>query len=447
MPADANSPVDLSEMLTRVGRDHLSSALSRQVQFFFDYEGDWPQTEAADAALVQRVAYYLVGRAIDAARQGSVFFSVQGDRCAPDRLRLQLQVAAAGAGLQADSSFSALAAPGQAPQGPAEIDGLWQVREACDALQGHLQVDRLPGEGLLLRADFHLDCQPGNGPHEPRDPPDARGAEAWLIGQPPVVYESLARRLQRLGWHVRVLGTVDDACDALNAPQRQQAPALALGCPMFGVTAADFARLRRHLGPGTAMVFSPLQEDTDAAAAMPGDVLTLPPPLSPGQLVGLTRHAARPAAPAPQERSGSGSAESRPRLLVADDNEVNQHLFCEMLKVLGYEVEVVDDGQAAVDRCQACPPDGVLMDVMMPRLSGLDATRELRRRQAAGQLQHFPIIAATALVTEADQQACRDAGMDAYLSKPMDLAALAREVHRHVPLPGRESTCSPPASV
>ncbi|HYE40389.1 MAG TPA: response regulator, partial [Ramlibacter sp.] len=151
-------------------------------------------------------------------------------------------------------------------------------------------------------------------------------------------------------------------------------------------------------------------------------------------LLRVTRRASASALrPSGHTRPAPLTMASRPRLLVVDDNSLNQLLLSEMLQVLGYEADIEADGRAAVSHCAATPPDGVLMDLQMPVMDGIEATRRIRELQAERRIPHFPIVAATALTSLQDREACMRAGMDGYLTKPLDLRSLAVELGRHVP--------------
>jgi signal transduction histidine kinase/CheY-like chemotaxis protein/HPt (histidine-containing phosphotransfer) domain-containing protein len=119
------------------------------------------------------------------------------------------------------------------------------------------------------------------------------------------------------------------------------------------------------------------------------------------------------------------------KILVAEDNPVNQQVAVGLLRRQGHEVDVVADGHAAVQAVQARLYDLVLMDVHMPGLDGLDATRRIRG--LPGDERRIPIIALTASVTPGDTERCLAAGMDAQLSKPIDPVALATILSHHAP--------------
>jgi CheY-like chemotaxis protein/anti-sigma regulatory factor (Ser/Thr protein kinase) len=110
------------------------------------------------------------------------------------------------------------------------------------------------------------------------------------------------------------------------------------------------------------------------------------------------------------------------RILLAEDNPVNEKVACRTLERLGYQVGIARHGAEAVAAWETGGYDLILMDCQMPVLDGYEATREIRRREAAG--SHIPIVALTAHAMKDDDRKCRAAGMDDYLTKPIDRARM-----------------------
>lgn len=118
------------------------------------------------------------------------------------------------------------------------------------------------------------------------------------------------------------------------------------------------------------------------------------------------------------------------KVLVVDDNRVNLHLASAMLDRLGLVHELAESGQEALDRVVAGDFSLVLMDVEMPGMDGLTATRNLRAREAQSGSGHLPVVAMTANALQEDRERCLAAGMDGYLAKPVGLTTLRTEIHR-----------------
>jgi CheY-like chemotaxis protein/HPt (histidine-containing phosphotransfer) domain-containing protein len=126
-------------------------------------------------------------------------------------------------------------------------------------------------------------------------------------------------------------------------------------------------------------------------------------------------------------------AHSAARILVADDNISNLQVAQGMLKKMGLAADAVADGGEALQALSSVPYDLVLMDVRMPGMDGLEATKRIRQSELASQASHLPVIAMTASATQSDQDKCLEAGMDDFLSKPVMPHALADVLKKWLP--------------
>lgn len=111
-------------------------------------------------------------------------------------------------------------------------------------------------------------------------------------------------------------------------------------------------------------------------------------------------------------------------ILLAEDNLVNQKVALRVLKHLGYQADVVENGQAVIEAIASKSYDLILMDIQMPEMDGLEATQYIRNQELESQLPPIAIIAVTANATHDDQDICRQAGMNDYISKPIQIEKL-----------------------
>ena len=172
----------------------------------------------------------------------------------------------------------------------------------------------------------------------------------------------------------------------------------------------------RHTGPaGSTFVFDLVLEPTDAPA-----------------LAAHTAAQEAPPAPAPAMEPTAQQAARKAHVLVVEDNPVNALVAIESLKRFGFDPVHVDGGEAALTALRGNAFDLVLMDCQMPGIDGFETTRRWRHFEATEGRRHLPIIAVTANAAPEDRARCLAAGMDDYLTKPFELAALQALIEQHL---------------
>jgi signal transduction histidine kinase/ligand-binding sensor domain-containing protein/ActR/RegA family two-component response regulator len=137
-------------------------------------------------------------------------------------------------------------------------------------------------------------------------------------------------------------------------------------------------------------------------------------------------------APAPPLDVPAIRDRTKARILLAEDNMINRKIACRVLEKEGHQVQAVTDGRQAVEAWQRGGYDLILMDCQMPELDGYEATREIRRREAATGDEHIPIIALTAHAMKGAAEECLAAGMDDHLAKPLDREQLRKCLAMHL---------------
>jgi CheY-like chemotaxis protein/HPt (histidine-containing phosphotransfer) domain-containing protein len=142
--------------------------------------------------------------------------------------------------------------------------------------------------------------------------------------------------------------------------------------------------------------------------------------------------------------SGPALAQQSLRILLAEDNEINQHLAFSLLQKYGHTVVVAGDGQEALKIIESQPVDVVLMDIQMPRMDGFTATAAIREREKATG-GHVPIVALTAHAMKGDRERCLAAGMDTYVSKPLRARELLQAIALFFPAVAAEDVAPPAA--
>ena len=240
-------------------------------------------------------------------------------------------------------------------------------------------------------------------------------------------------RAQLEGWGMEVVDHGDPREALLEVlTEGLEADIAVLDMHMPGMDGAALAKgLREAHGWGRVplVLLTSLGEKVEAVRAL--EMLQLTKPVKAAALRDALAHALGAASSPRHGRAAGDASDLAPlRLLVAEDNEVNQIVAEGILKALGYDCDIAADGQETLEALERTAYAAVLMDCQMPVLDGYDATRELRRREAERDLPRLPVIAMTASVTEGERERCEAAGMDDFVPKPITPSDLGSALER-----------------
>ncbi len=421
------------------------------------YSGDpaLPDRLVGDAGRLRQVLLNLLSNAVKFTDAGEVVLTLGGRRLdtpgtGPERWELTVDVRDTGIGISADSAGRLFESFSQADSTIARRFGgtglgLAISRRLAELMDGSLTAEStgVPGEG----SRFHLVFCAYRAPALERRPDDPvpggiAGRRALIVDDNETHRRILATHLGAWGVVHRETGSPLEALGWLRRGERFDVALLDVVMPeMDGLELAD--AIKELPEPPPVIVLS----EYGRRGTTPAVALSLGKPIKPSALhdalvtvltgrTSVTGDAST--TPAPVVDAGLGHRHPL-RILVAEDNAVNQKLALRLLAQMGYEAELARDGVEALAALEGDTFDLVLMDVQMPALDGLEATRRIRARWPDRPLR---IVGLTANAMAGDREACLEAGMDDYVSKPIRPEALAAAIMA-TPTAVRRSTATP----
>ncbi len=401
-----------------------------------------------DPTRLSQALINLLSNAVKFTEQGWV--RLRGELLAEDdrRLQVRFEVRDTGVGIAPEQQARLFNAFEQADSSTTRRHGgtglgLALTRHLAAMMGGEVGLSSEPGAGSVFWFSAWLGRASEAG--ERAAPIPLQGLRALLVDDLPEARAALGDRLQLLGLQVDAFADGVAALDRVKAEMREGRP--------YDVFVVDWRmqpwdgietllQLRRALGAGMppSILVTAFNEPAmwrQARAAHCDAVLVKPVTASAlhDSLVRMLRR--QPSTPATAwAEPGQGRAlllqrHAGQRVLVAEDNPINREVVGELLRSAGLVVETVDDGAAAVERALSRDYALVLMDVQMPVMDGLAATRSIRAR--AGRAT--PIVAMTANAFGEDRRACLESGMNDHLPKPVDPELLYATLLRWLPLP------------
>ncbi|HUR24219.1 MAG TPA: response regulator [Acidimicrobiales bacterium] len=403
-----------------------------------------PSEVRGDPGRLRQILTNLLSNAVKFTERGEIVVRASLGEGGPDELRIRFEVCDTGIGLTPEAQERLFLPFSQADASTTRLHGgtglgLAISKQLVEMMGGDITLESHPGEGSTFRFTVTLARQ-RDAPQTRRRPQrDLRGLRVMIVDDNVTNRRILEHQMRSWAMPSGTAAGGRTALDMMREAEARGEPydVALVDLEMPGMDGLEVARTLRA-DPALSSTWLVLLTSrgvrgTAAAAREAGFSAYLTKPVRQSQLYDclatvvhqeggpshrlVTRHSI-----------SEDRARGRPRVLVADDNIVNQRVAVAMLAKLGYRADAVANGAEAVEALSRISYGAILMDCQMPEMDGYEATAEIRRREEGP--GRVPIIAMTASAMKGDRQRCLDAGMDDYVTKPVKLDVLQSTVAR-----------------
>jgi signal transduction histidine kinase/CheY-like chemotaxis protein len=427
-------------------------AYQNGLEFACDISAEVPDMLIGDAARLRQILVNLVGNAIKFTEEGEIVIRVEVDSLTDEETVLHFSVSDTGIGIPLDKQARIFEAFEQADGSTTRKYGGTGLGLAISVqlvkmMNGRMWVESQPDTGSTFHftARFTLSKELAVR-QTPVNPDDLRNIPVLVVDDNATNQRILQEVLA--SWHM-LPTTVASGAAALAALKKAQQA----GTPfrlvlldyqmpeMDGIMVFDNIKADPELAkPPVILLTSATQHGLAAHCQQSGMAGYLTKPILQRELLEAISEVF--SKPDFQWQKADAKPQAQPeiaptgqnglRILLAEDNKVNQALAIKMLEKRGYSVTVAGDGKQAVEAYQKQAFDLILMDVQMPEMNGFEATARIRQQEKVNN-RHIPIIAMTARAMKEDREECLAAGMDAYVSKPFRIDELVEVIQSLVP--------------
>ncbi len=451
---------DLSTILEELSSTLSFKAEERGIELLFQVPATVPTLLFGDPTRLRQILLNLVSNAVKFTEAGEVVISVQMLECWEDKATLSFSVRDTGIGMTEEQMARLFQSFSQADMSTTRRFGgtglgLAISNRLAALMGGSMTVTSQPGQGSTFTFQARFGHQRVVPAPVLRVPANLGELRIIVVDDNASARDILASTLSAVSPHVVTASGGREAIALLEAASAQDQPfdLILMDWQMPDLDGVETTRLIKRDSriahtPTVFMVSAFSQDEGMAQSQTLGITAFLTKPVTTSKLFAAIASAFGCSAPVERPAAkGAAATVSHLRgahVLVADDNPINQQVAGELLDNLGLTVEIVGTGRAALEAVLARPSayDAVFMDVQMPEMDGLEATRRILEALGA---DHPPILAMTAHAMDHERQRCLDAGMSDHISKPIDPERLAAVLGRWIEGHERPETNSSPS--
>jgi PAS domain S-box-containing protein len=437
-------PFDLRETVESVVASFARSAGAKGLELACLTESDVAAKVVGDPGRFRQILVNLIGNAVKFTEKGEVVVRVSRVEDREDEQTVRVSVSDTGIGIDEETRDRLFQAFSQADVSTTRRFGgtglgLAISRQLVGMMGGDIELESRPNEGSTFSFTAHLPKQSTQSPSR---------IETARLPRRVLVADDNETNRRILHHQLSSWGIADVAVDSGSAALEELRRAAASGRPfdlllldmqmpgMDGLSTARAVRSDAQIAAVQIMLVSSLGSREETSLALQQKVIdaSLMKPIRQSQLFDaiLSLRSEAMTQQRPEEVAATGSVISSARILLAEDNPVNQRVASRQLEKLGYKVDIVDNGAEAVETIRSGKQwDVILMDCQMPVMDGYRATAEIRKLE--GRERHTPIVAMTANAIEGDRERCIAAGMDDYIAKPVRADELSAVLRRWNP--------------
>jgi two-component system, sensor histidine kinase and response regulator len=419
-------------------------ALSKDLELVCRLDPELPGRLIGDSGRLQQILVNLIGNAIKFTESGEVEVGVTVAAKAAGRAELHFSVRDTGIGIPAEKQAHVFRAFAQADASSTRRYGgtglgLTISAQLAERMGGRMWLESEPGKGSI----FHFTASLGIASESAAPAPDLqmlRGLPVLVVDDHPASRDIMGSILSRWGLHPTLAASgaeaLDCLCRAADAGRPFPVAVLDTGMPgMDGFALASQIKTHPRLrATGIALVTPGFRPGDAARCRELGVAAYLSRPVGEMELLDGVRRSL-PAAPAARSQPeihtdpASQPDRRRLRLLVVEDNQVNRFLAVRLIEKQNHAATEASNGLEALEKLEAGTFDCVLMDVQMPLMDGFKATAAIREKER-GTGSRLPVIAMTAHAMAGDMERCLAAGMDGYVTKPINSRDLFATIDR-----------------